>query len=291
MEYFYLIASVFLIATDSIFGSLYNRKNEGRRNPTPLFNLLLISAALVGWSLIYAFDFSFNAASIPYAVIFAVGHATVDIGFILALATGPVSLTSLILQISLIGTTIWGFIFWGEEPTALTWIGLVLVVISIALCLTSPKKDGSDKKPITLKWIIFATMTFVGNVTCSVAQRTHQIVFEGKHGNMLMVFSMLLLFVFFLVSYLLSDRSDSKKTVRDSWYFPIASGTCNLLLNLFVILLAVTNLPPSLIYPAIGVGGIMITSLFSAFFLKEKLYFWQWCGIAVGAVAIVTLSV
>ena len=291
MEYFYLVASVFLIASDSIFGSCYNRKNEGRRSPTQLFNLLLITAALVGWSLLYAFDFSFNLASLPYAFLFAVGHAVVDIGFILALATGPVALTALILQISLIGVTVWGFIFWGEEPTVLTFIGLVLVVISIALCLTSPTKDGSDKKPITLKWILFAAMVFVGNVTCSVSQRTHQIVFDGKHGNMMMAFSMLMLFIFFLVTYLFSDRSDSRKIVRESWHFPIASGACNVLLNFLVILLAVTEIPPSLIYPVISVGGIMITSLFSAFFLKEKLYFWQWCGIAVGAVAIAVLSV
>lgn len=291
MDYFYLSASVFLIATSSIFGSCYNLKNEQRRDPTPIFNLLLISAALVGWSLFYAFDFSFNLATLPYAIIFAVGHALVDVGFILALATGPVSLTSLILQLSLIGTTVWGFIFWGEEPTLLTWLGLVLVVIAIALCLFSPKKNGADKKPITLKWILFATMAFVGNATCTIAQRTHQTAFDGKHGNMLMAFAMLFLFLFFLILYRFSNRADSRKIIKDSWYFPVASGSCNLLLNLFVIMLAVSELPPSLIYPVISVGGIMITSLFSVFFLKERLYAWQWCGIGVGTAAIVALSI
>ena len=291
MPYFYLVASVFFIASSSIFGSFFNRKNEDKKDPTPLYNLLLSAVALVGWWVLYALDFSFNPASIIYSVIFAVGYAVADIGIILALATGPVSLTSLILQLSLIGATIWGFVFWGETPTWLTWLGLALVVVAIALCLFSPAKKGSDKKPITFKWIIFAAMAFFGNVACTVAQKTHQMDFGGKHGNMMMAFAMIFALLIFTAVYLFGDKRDTRAIVKTSWHFPIAAGICNVLLNLFVIFLAATELPPSLIYPVISVGGIMITSMFSAFFLKEKLYAWQWCGIAVGAVAIVALSV
>lgn len=291
MPYFYLVASVFFIASSSIFGSIFNRKNEGKKDPTPLFNLLLTFVALIGWWVIYALDFSFNPASLIYSVIFAVGYAVADIGIILALATGPVSLTSLILQLSLIGATIWGFLFWGETPTWLTWVGLALVVVAIALCLFAPSGNGSDKKPITFKWIIFAAMAFFGNVTCTVAQKTHQMDFGGEHGNMMMAFAMVISLLIFIAVYLFSDKRDTREIIKKSWCFPAAAGACNLLLNLFIIFLAATELPPSLIYPVISVGGIMITSLFSAFFLREKLYVWQWFGIGVGAVAIVALSV
>ena len=291
MPYFYLIASVFFIASSSIFGSFFNRKNEGKRDPAQLYNVLLIVAALIGWWIIYAFDFSFNPMSLVYSLIFAVGYAVADIGIIFALATGPVSLTALILQLSLIGATVWGFIFWNEVPTWLTWIGLVLVVIAIALCLFAPSKKGSNKNPITLKWIIFAAMAFFGNVACTVAQKTHQIDFGGAHGSMMMAFAMIIALVIFVAVYLFSDKRDTHVIAKTSWFFPAASGAGNVLLNLFIIMLAATELPPSLIYPVLSVGGIMITSMFSAFFLKEKLYPWQWCGIGVGAVAIVALSV
>ncbi len=291
MPYFYLVASVFFVASSSIFGSFFNRKNEGKKDTAPLYNLLLAVVALVGWWVLYAFDFSFNPMSLIYSVIFAVGYAVANIGIILALATGPVSLTSLILQLSLIGATIWGFFFWGEVPTWLTWVGLALVVIAIALCLFSPSKKSSDKKPITFKWIIFAAMAFFGNVACAVAQKTHEIDFGGQHSKMMMAFAMLASFLIFLVAYLVSDKRDSREIIKRSWHFPASAAVCNVLLNLFIIFLAATELPPSLIYPVISVGGIMITSLFSAFFLKEKLYPWQWCGIGVGAIAIVALSV
>lgn len=291
MEYFYLVASVFFIASSSIFGSYYNRRNEDKKDPTPLFNVLLAAVALVGWWILYAFDFSINPGSLLYAALFAIGYALADIGIILALATGPVSLTSLLFQLSLIGATIWGFIFWGEKPTPLTFLGLALVTAAIALCLLSPAKQGSDKKPITLKWVFFALMAFFGNMICSISQRTHQMVFDGEHGSMMMAFAMIFSLIVFIVVYFVGDRSDTRAIIKQSWAFPVAAGACNMLLNLFVILLATTTLAPSLVYPVISIGGIMITALFSALVLKEKLYIWQWCGIAVGAAAIVALSI
>ena len=291
MPYFYLIASVFFIASSSIFGSFYNRKNDGKKDPTALYNLLLVISAILGWGVIYAFDFSFNFVSIIYAFIFAACYAVANIGIIKALATGPVSLTSLILQLSLIGVTVWGFFFWDAPFTLTVGIGIALVVIAIFLCLFSPRSEGSDKKPITLKWIIYVSMAFFGNAGCTIAQRTHQMAFDGKHGSMLMLFAMLISAVIFTFVYIRSNRSDTKDILKGSWCFPVIAGVCNVLLNLFVILLASTELSPSIIYPVIGVGGIMISTLFSAFFLKEKLYVWQWCGIAVGAVATVLLSI
>jgi drug/metabolite transporter (DMT)-like permease len=131
MPYFYLVASVFFIASSSIFGSFFNRKNEDKKDPTPLYNLLLSAVALVGWWVLYALDFSFNPASIIYSVIFAVGYAVADIGIILALATGPVSLTSLILQLSLIGATIWGFVFEINQCTSKWFLGFCIYYTSL----------------------------------------------------------------------------------------------------------------------------------------------------------------
>ena len=293
MPYFYLIASVFFLASSSIFGSFFNRKNAAHKDPSPIYNLVLVLSATLGWGVLYATDLSFNAPSLIYALIFGVCYAITDIGIIKALETGPVSLTSLILQLSLILVTVWGFFFWGEAFTWLVGIGLVLVVIAIALCLLVPRKKGSDKKPITLKWIMYAAMTFFGNAACTIAQRTHQNAFGGKHGNMMMFFAMLFAAAVLLAVYLFSNKKDSRAIIKCSWHHPVLAGVCNVLLNLFIILLAgyTKEVPPSLLYPVISVGGIMITSLFSVAFLKEKLYPWQWGGIALGAVAIVALSI
>ena len=61
--------------------------------------------------------------------------------------------------------------------------------------------------------------------------------------------------------------------------------------NLFVIFLATSPISPSVIYPVIAVGGLSVSSIFSLVVFKEKLYWWQWLGILVGAVAVVLLSI
>jgi drug/metabolite transporter (DMT)-like permease len=64
-----------------------------------------------------------------------------------------------------------------------------------------------------------------------------------------------------------------------------------MLLNYFVILLAATSLSPSLIYPVIGVGSLAVVIMFSLFAFKEKLKWWQWLGLGIGAVATLLLSI
>ena len=56
-------------------------------------------------------------------------------------------------------------------------------------------------------------------------------------------------------------------------------------------LMAVTTLSPSLIYPVIGVGSLAVVTIFSLFVFKEKMHWWQWVGVAVGALAVALLSI
>jgi drug/metabolite transporter (DMT)-like permease len=60
---------------------------------------------------------------------------------------------------------------------------------------------------------------------------------------------------------------------------------------MFVVLLASTPLSPNVIYPTVAVGCLVINSIASAFVFKEKLAWWQWVGILVGAVAVTLLSI
>ncbi len=291
MPYIYLISCVFLGSTTSIFGALYNQKNSERRDPSPLYNFLLCLAALVGWVLLFfAFGPSFDIGVIPYAVGFGVSYALCMIGLLNALRTGPVSLTTLIIQLSLIATTVWGFFFWDTPFSLLVGIGLILVVISLWLSLYTGKKVTEETGKISLKWIVFTLLGFAGNSGCAIIQKSQQLAFQGKHGNLLMMCALLFSTLFTLFLYIRSDKTDSRKIIRTTAHFPIASGLCNVIHNLFIIFLATSTIPPSIIYPVLAVSGLSLTGIFSLFIFKEKLRWWQWLGIVVGAVAVVLLS-
>jgi drug/metabolite transporter (DMT)-like permease len=189
---------------------------------------------------------------------------------------------------ALLGVTVWGFIFWDAPVETIGIVGIVLTAFSIFLCLYEGKSE--EKKRFSWKWLFWALMTFLGSAGCTIVQRTQQMVFRGKYGSGFMMYALLFSALVNLVFWLQSDRSDAKRALKKFGGFPIVAGVSNFAQNIFVILLATTTLSPGIIYPVIGVGVLMLTTLFTVFVLKERLKWWQWIGIMVGMAAILLLS-
>ena len=289
MDYLFLIGAVFLIASISVLAGFYNRRTENDKDASPLYSLIFVSSVLFYWFVTLCIDgFAMDARVIPYSLIFSAGYTTCIVSLVFALRCGPVGLTSLFLQLSIISATIWGFFFWDTEATPLVIVGLVLVIISIWLCLYEGKGEG---KKINLKWIFFISLSFFGNAAGTITQKTQQLKFDGKYGSFFMFTAMIFAFIYCLFAYLKSDRSDSKKIMRSSSPFPIAAGIFNGTSNLFIIILATSPLSPSLVYSVIGVGGLMVTTLFSLFVFKEKMNAAKWAGLVIGTIAIGILSI
>lgn len=288
MPYLCLISSVFFVSFVSIFGGFYNRKNDGKKGASSLYNLLIIGTVFVGWMVLFLSDLQVEWSVLPYAVLFGIFYAICAISTIYALKTGPILLTSLILQLSLIAVAIWGFIVGWETPRWWTWLGLALVVVALWLCLYSGKKEG---RRVSLKWLTYVLIMFLGNAGCSIVQKTQQRAYDGQYGNFLMFSAMIIAVSVCLVLYLRDDKADSKEIIKKSLPFPVIAGVGNVLMNLAVMYMATSTLSPSLIYPVISVGGLIVTTLFSAFVFKEKMQWWQWLGVAVGMLATGVLSI
>lgn len=287
MAYIYLVLSVFMSASSTLFGNLFNKQCQEKKNTSTLYNFLLLTSVFLCWSMLYVFDLSFDVAVLGYSILFAVFYTTCKFAIINALKHGPMMLTSLFVGLSLILTTIWGFFFWDVSITVSVITGVVLVSIAIYLCLYTDKKDG---KEFSWKWLVYALLALVSNAGCSIVQRTQQIQFNGKYGNMLMFFATLFSVLVYTVFYLKNRKENMLREVKHLWWIPVVSGMCNVVLNVFVMLMALTDLSPSLIYPIIGVGSLGVTTIASLVIFKEKMCWWQWVGIGIGAIAIALLS-
>lgn len=267
---------------------MFTRQNGERHDSGTFYNFFLMISVFLGWCLLYVLDFSFDPKVLLYSALFGICYTVTNIGGINALKHGPVALTASIIGLSLILATIWGFFFWNAKVTFPVIIGLVLVVISIILCLYSREKE---KKSFSIKWLFYVSLAFFGNAGATIVQRTQQIQYGGKHGNMLMTFALGFSVLAYLIIYLRSDRCDSKVMLKSSWWLPVLAGAFNVVLNALVMLLALTELSPSLIYPVVSVGGLAVVTVFSLFVFKEKMFARQWAGVAIGAVAVVLLSI
>ena len=288
MPYIYLTLATLLNTAYTISASFFNRKNVGNKGTTDFFNVLLVGTVVLGWGIFYVTNFSFDIKVLPYIGFFAAGYVTGIWGIINALKAGPVMLTNLIVNLSLFAGALWGLFFWNEPVTPFVVIGLTLVVASIFLCLYNGKKE--DKK-ISFAWIISIAVGFCGNACCVISQKQQQLDFGGQHGNMLMFFSTAIAFIFIVIFYLRSDRTHTPVMLKKSFYFPIISGVCNILVNTFNILLATSIIPSSVVFPVISVGSIILVSVFSLFVFKERLTWWQWIGVILGVVATILLSI
>ena len=288
MPYVYLILSVFMSASGNILGKLFNTQNNGCKDSGVFYNFLQMLCVFLCWCVLYAFDFSFDIGVLLYAILFAACYTACNIGVINALKHGPTALTSLFTSLSLIVTTLWGFAFWDETLAVTVVIGLLLDCLAIVLCLYSKKKE---KKGVSWKWLGYAVLAMVGNAGCSIIQRTQQMQFHGAHGKMLMAFATFFAALFCLIRFLQSNKSDAVTMMRKSWWTPALASFCNVVLNALVMLMALTELPASLIYPVIGVGTLCVVTIFSLFFFKEKMHWRQWLGISFGAIAVVLLSI
>ena len=284
MDYLYLTLAVVLVAGTNILGKLYNQKNAGRAGAAPLYTLILVSAAFVFWLCAFIFKPQYDMAVLPYAVIFSLCYVFANAGLIYALKYGSVTFTSLFGKMSLILVAVWGFFFWNEGLTPLSFIGLILCALSVFLCLYK----GREGRGVNIRWIFFVLLFLLGNAGCSIVQKTQQMNFDGKYGAFMMLLSTGMSVIICAFIYLFSDRCGIADT--KSLYIPTVAGLMSAGMNLLVILLATSSLSASLVYPTLASGGLILVSVFGIFIFREKMSPRGFVGVALGLIATAILS-
>ena len=108
MPYFYLVLATLGVASTNIIAGFYNRKNVNEKNNASLYTFLMQSTIFACWLVMFLFDRTLEWSVLPYSIGFAFAFAVCAIATVKALQVGPVAITSLMLQLSLIGVTAWG---------------------------------------------------------------------------------------------------------------------------------------------------------------------------------------
>lgn len=289
-DYVYLIISVLCVSSSGVFGGYYTRRVGERKGASAWYGFVELVAVFLFWCLLFAIEPSFHAGVVPYSLAFALCFAMGKIGCIYALQNGSVAITSLIVKSSLVAVSIWGVLCWNAPFTWRTAAGLALVVISLWLCLRKEVQAGAGEKKYSWKWLLFCLISLVGNAGCTIVQRMQQTQYNGAYGSAFMWIATFFSAIVGGVIYRKSDCKDGRLLWKENGVFPVLSGLGNVFLNVFVMLLAMSDLSSTLIYPVIAVGGLAITTCFSALAFKEALTWRQWLGLGVGTVAVALLS-
>ena len=228
----------------------------------------------------------FNVRILPYSATFAVCFAAALIGSFLAIKHGPLSVSSLIFQYSLLIPTFYGFFALGD-PIKITLIaGICLLAASLFLV---NQKDKNEPKKVSFKWIVYLMIGFLGNGLCSTVQKIQQMHFAGQYKSEFMIVAMAICAVSLFCTALITERKTILSGVKKGWTCFLFCGLANGGVN-YGIMILTNRLPPSVMFPIVSAGSTVLTCLVSWLFYKERLTKAQTVGLILGILAIVAMN-
>lgn len=282
MNAIFLLLVILGISAQHVTTKAYSTKAGGAYS----FSAAKTLTVLIVFTLTAGRNLTFSSESIIYSVAFAIAYSVNAIFTVLAINTGPLSLTSLIGQYSLIIPTLCGLLILNEEAGVALIIGIVLLLVSLLLINLEGKKE---EKKITLKWGIYVFLSFVGNGGCSTIQKIQQIKCNGAYKSEFMIIALLISTIALFICTLISERDIMVHSFKKGFPYYSTCGLANGAVNFFVLVLA-TRMPASVMFPIISAGGIVTTALISIFVYKEKLSLPQKIGMVLGIAAVVVLG-
>lgn len=281
MNSIFLIIIILGISSQNILQKEFNKKTFGKG--VYLFTLLSSLSAMLFFSLTSG-KLDFNAAIIPYSLLFAVSYAFCIIFNFLAVANGSLSLSALLISYSLIIPTSYGLIFL-DEPIGK---GLIpgLLFLAVSLFLINKRNESVE---ITFKWLLYVFLAFMGNGMCTVIQKIQVLKFDGEYKNEFMIVALLVVGIMIGITMLITERKDVCTYIKKGWYLGILCGVANGIANLFVLILT-GRMSVSVMFPLMSAGGLIVTFFVSKFLYKEKFSKKQIAGFVLGVLSVVFLN-
>lgn len=232
-------------------------------------------------------DIQITAPVLPYALGFALTYTLATVFSILAIRTGPLAISSLILSYSLIIPTLYGFLFRHEPMGAAKCIGIVFLLVSLFL-VRKPSDPAADQA-VSLRWVVYVALAFFSNGMCSVIQNAQQLAFGGTQNGNFMVTALLLGFAALTVLAVVCERRSLVQVVKQGGIWAAAGGICNGATNLLVMVI-IASVASSIFFPVLSCGQMIVIFAVSALLYKEKFIPRQLVGLACGLAALVLLN-
>ena len=292
MSYLYLLILVVSSGMITVAAKFFNNRNGSLEGASGIYNILYPLGAAITYGIAYFSDFAFEPGVLLYSLLYGAFYTLFTIGITGSIRFGVSSITALVKQTALVGVSVWGFVFFAVPVTVNAVIGVILIVVALCLCLvekSKTEKTGKHKKDLRLP--LYLLLIALGNIGCPLTHKYLLIRYEGNHGYMMLFFAVLISASISTAFSLRGTKENWGRIALSSGFLPIFSGASSAVTGIMQTLLLNMDISTSIIYPTLAVGGLTVTLVFSVFAFKERLRPAQWCGIAVGCVALVLLNV
>ncbi len=232
----------------------------------------------------------------PMTVFWGILYGTVQVLFMFykaqAMKNGPVSITTLIGNCSLILSTTVGVVVWKESVSIMQLLGILLLLAAFILCTyKKPDKTGQTSK----KWLVYCLLFFSFAAGVGIIFKAFSKVSAGTGAGDMMIVAAATMLVFSGIKIWISrltpkDQQKPPKETKSIWGLAVICGLLSCGYNRLNISLA--GLFDSVIfYPCFNGGVILLSTVLSVIFLRERLTIRQVIGLALGIGAVVTVGI
>ena len=286
MNYFLLFLTALFIVFQKVIQDRYNAKCQ---SGVFLFSGMISFFAMCFFMAVNR-DWTWSSELMIPAVSFGLSYAAATVFVVLAIKCGSLAKTTLITSYSLLVPAFAGLIIL-REPLGLPMIaGMILLVLSLWLTNHRKKTADAPKERITLKWLVFVLLGFVGNGMCSTVQKLAPHYLGADVNLTLSTIAALGLSTVVLISAsFLTKETDLKTTLRVGAPLSLFCGLFNGAVNYLAIYLN-QFIPASVMFPVLSAGELILIVPYALLVRRERFTAKQWAGYAVGVVSVVLLN-
>ena len=279
-----ILAITLLSLAEGVFIKRYNTRH-GKGG--------FLFTAMIGFFSMLVFVFKdtdgFNVPSglWVYAVVAGLLYGSASILTYIALGCGSFAMSMLILSYALVFSIGYGLFFLNEAATVFTYLGLVLILVSLYLTKASKREENAQK--VTLKWVICIGLSVIGSGMYGVVCRMQQIAFNNSCTNEFMIITLALSTAILTAIGLKKDGKDLGYVLKYGAVWTALAGCSNGINNALSLLLN-TMMPISIASPVKAGVKILFSFAISVFLFREKFEKRQIVGVALGTAALVLLN-
>ncbi len=274
-----LVVTITSMVTNNVLNNFISKKKMKTSDDVHGFNLIAFAVCVLIFGILTMFE-SISLYSVLLGAVFGIVTALQTFCIVKALGIGPMHITLLICTSAMIIPTMSG-IFFGEKFSL--WKAICVVFLIFFIFLTLGKEKGGD---VNKKWLLFCTAAFFLTGSVGVIQKIHQ---SSQHKEETAAF-LLAAFVFSVLYNRVSMKKGPTKLgfTRSTVIISLVCGACIFTMN-YINLILVGVIPSQLFFPLIDGSTVVISSLVSLFFFKEKLSAVQLIGVCGGLATLVAI--
>lgn len=285
--------SLFCSTVADFFKAYYCKRAINGTSDYFLLNGGMFVVATLVILLMSLFKITFSWYSLCMGALFGAITFTFSLVYCMAINKGPISYTSVIVNMSTIITALSGWIFWQEQLNPFTIVGLALMVG--CMILSNAKTDSPQKTKGKFKWLLLAIFAMMLSACVGLCQKVHQ---TSTHASEIYLMLLVAFCVCSLLSFVAWAIIRKKESVpqgeQNNFSFKRFALCCSAIgvtygavnvLNLY--LSGVIN--TAVFFPIINGIPLVLMIVLSFVFFKEKLTKKQVVGISLGILSLACL--